>query len=158
VVAVGNKRRRNPFRESIHEAPIADQKTFPLSQLSVTRRDDDAVRCFCFRHNLVLAGTEAQDCCEPPSAIILAHRYIDVDGVSRVSLVNGATIGEEAAITDRLKDNSKRLCGHVTAAIIRLEVGMTKTYRRCFTYVARCPNCTDHGEAHGAARVDSWSA
>ena len=27
---------------------------------------------------------------------------------------------------------------------------MTKTSQEMFTYVARCPNCTDHGEKHMA--------
>src|SRR6267142_5030689 len=39
---------------------IADLKTFPLSQLSVTRRDDDAVDVSAFANNLGFGWTEAQ--------------------------------------------------------------------------------------------------
>ena len=75
---------------------IADLKTFPLSQLSVTRRDDDAVDVSAFANNLGFGWTEAQRLLRAAERDHLAHRYVDVDGVSRWSLVNGAKIGRRS--------------------------------------------------------------
>ena len=58
---------------------------------------------------------------------------------------------EEAAISDRLNGQfEEAIAGHVTAAIMTFGGRMTKTSQEMFTYVARCPNCTDHGEKHMA--------
>jgi len=58
---------------------------------------------------------------------------------------------EEAAISDRLNGQfEEAIAGHVTAAIMTFGGRMTKTSQEMFTCVARCPNCTDHGEKHMA--------